>query len=121
MVTMNPGGLRDAERGAAEREGLAGMRARFVEIASNRAIFGDVPNAEQAAAALRTAVLTMLRELEQAGRDVEDIRRSAATAAVIADDSDAEAKRALRRADSMTYLADMMARRPGAAPGTGGG
>jgi hypothetical protein len=116
MVTMNIGGLRGAEGGAAEREGLAKMKATFAEVASDPAMFGNAPNADRAAAALRRAAQSMLDELERAGHSVEDIRQSAAAAAGIGEDSDAEAKRTLTRAQASGVTAF-----DGRMPGTGGG
>ena len=95
MVTMNIGGLRDVEGGAAERDGLARMKANFAAIASGTAMFGNVPNAAKASAALRSAAHSMLTELARAGQNVEDIRRSAAAAAGIGEEADTEAKRTL--------------------------
>ncbi|UED83392.1 hypothetical protein [Streptomyces profundus] len=97
MVTMNIGGLRNAEEGAGDRDRLARMRANFADIASTPAMFGIVPNAEQASAALRSAAASLLQELERAGHTVDDIRRSAATAAGIGEGADAEARRTLSR------------------------
>ncbi|MDT0346575.1 hypothetical protein [Streptomyces litchfieldiae] len=98
MVTMNVGALHGAEDGAARRDGLAGMKARFAEIASDPAMFGEVPNADLAAEALRSAAESMLRELERAGLTVEDIRASAAAAAGIGEESDEAARATLSSA-----------------------
>jgi hypothetical protein len=95
MVIMNIGALRDAESGTADRRGLAAMKAAFAGIASDPAMFGEVPNAGQAAAALEQAAQTMLAELEGAGQSVEDITASAAAAARIGLDSDNAARQAL--------------------------
>ncbi|WP_147472898.1 hypothetical protein [Streptomyces triticirhizae] len=94
---MNIGGLRNAEEGAGERDQLARLKANFALVASNTAMFGDVPNADRAATALRSAALAMLTELERAGHTVEDIRNSAATAAGIGEGADAAARRTLSR------------------------
>lgn len=115
MVSMNIGALRNAEGGAGGREGLAGMKASFAEIASDVAMFGQVPNAAQAAAALRSAATAMLQELERAGQGIDDIRRSAAAAAGIGEDTDEVALRTLLLAQSATSSQHL----PG--PGAGGG
>ncbi|MDT0305674.1 hypothetical protein RM780_01680 [Streptomyces sp. DSM 44917] len=92
MVTMNIGALRGAQRGAGDRDGLAAMKASFASIASDLGMFGDVPNAPAASAALERAARDMLRELERAGHTVLDIRDSAAAAAGIGEDADEEAR-----------------------------
>ncbi|WP_052851279.1 hypothetical protein [Streptomyces avicenniae] len=99
MVTMNIGGLNGAEDGAGRRDGLASMKQSFAQIASAREMFGDVPNAARASAALEAAALSMLRELERAGVTVEDIRTSAATAAGIGLDTDEDARVMLSKVD----------------------
>jgi hypothetical protein len=110
MVTMNIGALRGAEDGAGARDGLASMKARFAEIASDPAMFGEVPNAELASEALRSAAASMLRELERAGISVEDIRISAANAAGIGEDADEAANATLSRSyvESVTAFDSLM-------------
>lgn len=100
MVFMNIDALRRAEGAAGQRNGLEGMKTRFAEIASDRAMFGQVPNADKAAAALQAAARAMLQELERAGMGVEDIRRSAAAAANIGRGSDEAARTVLSKAQA---------------------
>ncbi|TDC78959.1 hypothetical protein [Streptomyces hainanensis] len=92
MTTLNIGALNGAERGASDRDGLVAMRTSFAQIASDVTMFGDVPNAAKASAALETAARAMLRELQRSGRTVDDIRLSAAEAAGIGEDTDAAAE-----------------------------
>jgi hypothetical protein len=124
MVSMNIDALKKAEGGAARRGGLAGMRDSFAQIASDAAMFGQVPNAASAAEALRSAAATMLRELERAGQSVEDIRSSAAAAAGIGKGTDDEARRTLTRAQAAAVSAfdrRMSGMHPPGSNGTGGG
>ncbi|MFR9722234.1 hypothetical protein ACL02R_02525 [Streptomyces sp. MS19] len=99
MGTLNIGGFNGAEDGTGRRDGLASMKQSFAQIASAREMFGSVPNAERAAAALETAALSMLRELERAGVTVEDIKTSAANAARIGLDTDEASRQTLSKVD----------------------
>ena len=110
MVTMNFGALGGVEKGAGKRDGLAGMRASFAQIASDPAMFGDVPNAGAASAALERAALNLLVQLERAGRTVENIRKSAAKAAGIGEEADADARRVLSEVvvQDVTNFDDLM-------------
>jgi hypothetical protein len=103
MTLMNFDGLRAAESGAGRKAGLPEMRARFAETASDPGMFGEVPNADRAAAALETAALTMLAELERAGISVDDISRSAAAAADTGESHEATARRTLTNAHDAAY------------------
>ncbi|RKN45615.1 hypothetical protein [Streptomyces hoynatensis] len=95
MVTMNIGALQRLGQEAGARNGLAGMKSTFAAIASDPAMFGQVPHAHAASAALKAAAQSMLTELARAGHTVEDIKNSANRAAVIGQDSDAHARSAL--------------------------
>ncbi|MEV1007536.1 hypothetical protein [Streptomyces sp. NPDC049881] len=99
MGTLNIGGFNGAEDGTGRRDGLASMKQSFAQIASAREMFGSVPNAERAAAALEAAALSMLRELERAGVTVEDIKTSAANAAEIGLDTDEASRQTLSKVD----------------------
>ncbi|GAA1922861.1 hypothetical protein GCM10009716_34130 [Streptomyces sodiiphilus] len=94
-VLMNTGALDDAGSGLEDRDGLNVMKQAIARIASDRSMFGDVPNAEAASAALESAALTLLTELERAGVGVRDIAAGAHTASGIAVDADGEARGAL--------------------------
>ncbi|MFW6725079.1 hypothetical protein ACHZ98_34085 [Streptomyces sp. MAR4 CNY-716] len=97
MVTMNIKALDTAGNRAAP-DGFRAMVQQFANIASDETMFGQVPNAGAAAQALRGAALVMLRELSNAGQDVDDIRQSARAAAGIGRGSDEAATNALVRA-----------------------
>jgi hypothetical protein len=100
MVIMNIGGLEAAEGGAADVNGLAAMKATFSQIASSHGMFGEVPNAANAAEALARAADKMLTEMDAASRTVDDIRRSARAAADTGEAHDAAAHQTLSRAQS---------------------
>ncbi|MFW6692255.1 hypothetical protein [Streptomyces sp. MAR4 CNX-425] len=97
MVIMNIRAL-DTTGNRAAPDGFRSMVRRFAGIAADEAMFGRVPNAGAAAQALRGAALVMLRELNNAGGDVDDIRGSAQSAAAVGRGSDDAARRALVRA-----------------------
>lgn len=95
-VYMNTEALDGAEGALNERGGLSSMKEKFAGIASPAAMFGDVPNGAQAAAALESAAASMLTQLESAGISVGEIAASAGTASAIAVEADAAATESLR-------------------------
>jgi hypothetical protein len=122
MVIMNNRLLHETQNSTAALDGLAGMRAAFAQTASDPAMFGDVPNADVASAALEQAALTMLNELQAAGLSVEDIARSAGEAAGIGEASDAAAHQELSNAQREAEALDLtLDTRSGAAPPPGAG
>ncbi|MGP4109440.1 hypothetical protein ACTWP5_00805 [Streptomyces sp. 4N509B] len=98
MTTMNFDGLRRAENGAGERDEFARMRALVGRLASDPAMFGQVPNAGQAARALQDAATAMFDVVHRAGETVRSIRDSAHEAAEVGRFTDAEARSTLTRA-----------------------
>ncbi|MEO3755863.1 hypothetical protein [Streptomyces sp. B6B3] len=94
-TTINLAALGDVESGAGERDSLAQMKGVFAGIASAPAVFGDVPNGAQAAAALEQSARGMLDQLEAAGQSVADIQASAKAAAGIGEDTDVAAQQTL--------------------------
>ncbi|WP_129842966.1 hypothetical protein [Streptomyces sp. RFCAC02] len=97
MTILNIGGLNDAGDGVDKREKLAAMKEKFFEIASTREMFGDVPNADLASAALERAAAAMLRELEATGQTLGEIRLDVVNAAGIGENGDEEAHAVLNR------------------------
>ncbi|WP_103529163.1 hypothetical protein [Streptomyces sp. SM12] len=94
-ITLDPEALDGAESDLSGRNGLYGMKAAFAGVASSRAMFGDVPNAEAASAALESAAHSLIEQIERAGGSIESIAADAGTAAGIARGTDAEAHRVL--------------------------
>lgn len=99
--------------GLSERGELAAMKESFAEIASARAMFGNVPNGERAAAALESAAMSLLNELEASGTTVRDIQNDAWDVANLADEADGEANAAVLRGyqENMAHLGSELERR----------
>ncbi|MGP4113356.1 hypothetical protein ACTWP5_20885 [Streptomyces sp. 4N509B] len=123
LIPINITGVREAEAGAADRDGLASLKEKLSQISSDAAMFGGVPNAARAAQALSAATLAMFSAVEGAGRTVQDIERSARTAAGIGEQTDAEAQGALmavqaepdRSRKAAMALTDLLSDRSGGA------
>lgn len=69
-------------------DGLCGTRQSLVDIASSPGMFGQVPGADVAAAALATAADSLVEGLEQAGVSIDGIVNDALTAAREAAEAD---------------------------------
>ncbi len=104
-LELNPDAARDVEAGAGESDQLAGMRAKFLDIASAQGLFGTAPNGAAAEAALESAAAAMLDQLERAGISIRDISTSAGETARIADETDADARgRLTDAAEAVEYM-----------------
>ncbi|MDT0343954.1 hypothetical protein [Streptomyces litchfieldiae] len=87
-LELNPGAARRAGEHTRGSEQLAAMREAFIDVASARGLFGQVPGGDLAEQALASAAATMLDELTRTGLTVQDISDSAYRMAEIADETD---------------------------------
>ncbi|RKN10977.1 hypothetical protein [Streptomyces radicis] len=109
----------NAQGGLADRRELAAMKESFAGIASARGLFGQVPGGDAAAAALESAALGLLDELEKSGTTVRDIMSDSGRVAELADEADEGAGASLTRyAENLHDLGQAMeGRHPTAPPG----
>jgi hypothetical protein len=103
MVTMNMGALQRAAQNVADRDQLAAMRELLPRIAADREMFGQVPNADRAAAALDAAARAMVRELSRAKGGLQRIKEDAVEAKNIGDETDADVEQTTREGHAAAY------------------
>lgn len=95
-TTGDAGAAADVQSGTSAE--MAAMKASFVNIASDRGMFGNVPWAHEASGALALAASNMLDQLVNTGRTVRDISQSAGDVEVLVYDTDDAATAQLRLA-----------------------